>query len=395
MTAALVATLVANLFYLTMTFYYFYVFAVLAVALPVVFGRARGANVKVLVLTTSYPRHADDVAGVFVRDAVEHLREAGLEVDVVSPASFPHFGLAYGHGIVGQPQAEALARPRAPALPRSPSRARRAALRAAPISCTRTGFRPRCPRSRRASRSCVQLWGTDVELARRAPWAFRWLLRRARLVLCPSAALAEAARGARRARRPGRAERRRRSPHEVASPEEPPHVLYVGRLSEEKGVAELARGDRGAAARDRRRRAAAGRRARRRSGSSRRQRSAQYYERAAVVACPSRREGYGVVAREAMAYGRAVVASAVGGLVDAVEDGVTGLLVPPRDPAALRAALERLLARLRARRRLGRRGAGEGARASSRGTRATEATIAAYRAALAELALTRSLSSSA
>jgi O-antigen ligase len=40
MTAALVATLVANVFYLTMTFYYFYVFAVLAVALPVVFGRA-------------------------------------------------------------------------------------------------------------------------------------------------------------------------------------------------------------------------------------------------------------------------------------------------------------------------------------------------------------------
>ena len=38
-TAALVATLVANLFYLTMTFYYFYVFAALAVALPVVFGR--------------------------------------------------------------------------------------------------------------------------------------------------------------------------------------------------------------------------------------------------------------------------------------------------------------------------------------------------------------------
>ncbi len=40
-TAALVATLAANVFYLTMTFYYFYVFAALAVALPVVFGRAR------------------------------------------------------------------------------------------------------------------------------------------------------------------------------------------------------------------------------------------------------------------------------------------------------------------------------------------------------------------
>jgi O-antigen ligase len=40
MTAALVATLVANVFYLTMTFYYFYVFAVLAVAIPAVFGRS-------------------------------------------------------------------------------------------------------------------------------------------------------------------------------------------------------------------------------------------------------------------------------------------------------------------------------------------------------------------
>jgi hypothetical protein len=40
MIAALVATLAANIFYLTMTFYYFYVFAVLAVAIPAVFGRS-------------------------------------------------------------------------------------------------------------------------------------------------------------------------------------------------------------------------------------------------------------------------------------------------------------------------------------------------------------------
>ena len=39
MTAAFVATMVANVFYLTMTFYYFYVLATLAVAIPVVFGR--------------------------------------------------------------------------------------------------------------------------------------------------------------------------------------------------------------------------------------------------------------------------------------------------------------------------------------------------------------------
>ena len=44
MTAALVATLVANLFYLTMTFYYFFVFATLVAALPVVFGREARAG---------------------------------------------------------------------------------------------------------------------------------------------------------------------------------------------------------------------------------------------------------------------------------------------------------------------------------------------------------------
>ena len=69
-----------------------------------------------------------------------------------------------------------------------------------------------------------------------------------------------------------------------------------------------------------------------------------WYERAAVVVAPSRREGYGVAPREAMAYGRPVVATAVGGLVDAVEDGVTGVLVAPRDVVALRSALEALLA---------------------------------------------------
>ena len=61
----------------------------------------RATRMKVVVLTTSYPREPDDVAGVFVRDAVEHLRAAGVEVAVVSPASFRHFGLAYGDGIVG------------------------------------------------------------------------------------------------------------------------------------------------------------------------------------------------------------------------------------------------------------------------------------------------------
>jgi len=78
-----------------------------------------------------------------------------------------------------------------------------------------------------------------------------------------------------------------------------------------------------------------------------------YYERASIVVVPSRREGYGMVAREAMAHGRPVVATGVGGLLDAVEHGVTGLLVPPRDAAALRGALERLLGDAGLRRSLG------------------------------------------
>lgn len=58
---------------------------------------------------------------------------------------------------------------------------------------------------------------------------------------------------------------------------------------------------------------------------------------------PSRREGLGVAALEAMARGRPVVASAVGGLAEVVCAEETGLLVAPGDPAALAAALARLL----------------------------------------------------
>ncbi len=62
-----------------------------------------------------------------------------------------------------------------------------------------------------------------------------------------------------------------------------------------------------------------------------------------VFVLPSRLEGLGVAALEAMAAGRPVVASRVGGLAEAVGDESAGLLVPPEDPAALAAALERLI----------------------------------------------------
>lgn len=61
-----------------------------------------------------------------------------------------------------------------------------------------------------------------------------------------------------------------------------------------------------------------------------------------AVVVPSRSEGLGLFAVEAVALGRRVVASAVGGLPEAVEDGVDGALVPPDDPEALAAALARL-----------------------------------------------------
>ncbi|WP_033438109.1 glycosyltransferase [Saccharothrix sp. NRRL B-16314] len=62
-----------------------------------------------------------------------------------------------------------------------------------------------------------------------------------------------------------------------------------------------------------------------------------------VVACVPWYEPFGIVPLEAMACGVPVVASAVGGLTDTVVDGVTGVLVPPRDPAALSRALHSLL----------------------------------------------------
>jgi glycosyltransferase involved in cell wall biosynthesis len=72
-----------------------------------------------------------------------------------------------------------------------------------------------------------------------------------------------------------------------------------------------------------------------------------------VFVLPSRREGLGVAALEAMALARPVVASRVGGLAEAVEDGRTGLLVGPGDTAALAAALARLLREPELRARLG------------------------------------------
>jgi glycosyltransferase involved in cell wall biosynthesis len=66
---------------------------------------------------------------------------------------------------------------------------------------------------------------------------------------------------------------------------------------------------------------------------------ALYYAAFDVLAMPSRREGFGLAAAEAGAMQVPAVTTRVTGCVDAVADGLTGTVVPPRDPAALAQAL--------------------------------------------------------
>ncbi len=225
----------------------------------------------------------------------------------------------------------------------------------------------------------LQVWGTDLEIARRVPALAKPILRRAELVIAPSTALADQVErlGARDVRViPSGVD----IPAWVPEPDEPPHVLYAGRLSREKGILDLVEAARGlplvvagdGPLRDQVPQAL---------GMVPHEELLPMYTRAAVVACPSHREGFGVVCAEAMAHGRPVVASAVGGLLDLVVDGVTGLLVEPGDVAGLRAALERLLGDRELRRRLG-----DAARARARERLSwgpvTGQTLAAYRSIL-------------
>ena len=68
-----------------------------------------------------------------------------------------------------------------------------------------------------------------------------------------------------------------------------------------------------------------------------------YYRASDLVVMPSRSESFGLVALEAAACGRPVVAAAVGGLRTLVEDGVSGYLIDDRDPVSYARAIERVL----------------------------------------------------
>jgi glycosyltransferase involved in cell wall biosynthesis len=104
-------------------------------------------------------------------------------------------------------------------------------------------------------------------------------------------------------------------------------------------------------------------------------------ERAAIVVVPSMGEGFGMVALEAMERSRPVIAASIGGLGELVEDGVTGLLVPPGEAEALRDAIVRLSGDLALARRMGEAGRRR-ALASFLQQRCTDRTEILYRAAV-------------
>jgi glycogen synthase len=140
-----------------------------------------------------------------------------------------------------------------------------------------------------------------------------------------------------------------------------PYVLFVGRITEQKGIFDLVEAA-GAlppavqvvlcaaapdtpAIEERLRRAVAGQLNLRWIGEMLPVDDLiQLYSHASVFCCPSVYEPFGFINLEAMACETPVVASAVGGILEVVEDGVTGLLVPPREPSALAATLTAVLA---------------------------------------------------
>jgi glycosyltransferase involved in cell wall biosynthesis len=293
---------------------------------------------KVVVLTTSYPTPENPVAGNFVAASVEAARGAGIDADVVSPGSFPHFGVALGSGIAQNLRRAPWKVGLVPAFLASFALAARRAARGADL--VHAHWIPSALAARATGKPYVlQVWGTDVELARRAPRLVRPLVRGACVVVAASSYLAGEARslGARNvAIVPVPVE----LADAVPEPSRPPHVLFAGRLSEEKGILEFLEATEGLP------RVIVG-------DGPLRDRVAEavgfvppvdlgpYFARATVVCVPSRREGYGMTAREALAHGRPVVATRAGGLADLQGTAVT--LVPPGDIAALRRAIEAAL----------------------------------------------------
>jgi glycosyltransferase involved in cell wall biosynthesis len=315
-----------------------------------------GRPLRVALFTTSYPRSADDVAGRFVFNTVEHLRAQGVEVDVVGPGSYRDYGVtgSRGGGVVA-------------GIKRRPWIAlllvcsmicalRRAAKRADLVHANWLAGAVIALFVRRPFVVTLHGSGTagrfsDLSLARRAPRLVRFLLRRARAVICCSSTLATAMRacGLENVHEiPYGVE----LPTELGAEDDPATVLYAGRLSPEKNIDVIAEATEGLP------RIVAG------DGPLRallpdalgfvsQEQLSRLYQRSAVVVLASQMEGLPNVVLEAMAHGKTVVATPVGGIPTVIEDGRTGFLVPVGDHVALRDAIERALSDPGLRRRVG------------------------------------------
>jgi glycosyltransferase involved in cell wall biosynthesis len=343
---------------------------------------------RVAVFTTSYPRSDHDFSGRFVHGTVANLRSRGLEVEVVGPGSYRDFGLTAnnGAGLIGNLKRRPWL---APFVLLSMIFALRAASKRADLVHT-NWLAGAVVAAFCGKPFVVTLHGSptagrlhDLGLAASAPRLVRWILGQARMVICCSERLATAMRGC------GLTNVRAipygvHVPHEVGDEDEPASVLYVGRLSPEKNIDVIAKATEGLP------RIVAG------DGPLRNllpdtigfvgpDEISKLYGRAAVVVVASSAEGLPNVVLEAMAHGKTVIATPVGGIPTVIEDGKTGLLVPVRDTAALRAAIERALGDPELRIRLG-RAARKRVEGYCSWNRVTDATLAIYASAVPEAA---------
>ncbi len=240
-------------------------------------------------------------------------------------------------------------------------------------------------------------------------WLERAGARRTDLYIAPSRAIAAAVEG--QYRFP--ADRIRVIPHGIRPLEEPSGsgartrlraefearegqilVLFVGRLDETKGVPDLWEAfERAARQREdlllvvagagelasdlARRVRASGLASRVRLAGFRRD-AAQLFAAADLFVLPARHEAFGIVLLEAMASGTPILATRTGGIPEIVEDGRTGILVAPRDTAAMGAALLRLAGDPETRHSLGRAGAERLAQCYTL-ERCVDRTLEAYR----------------
>lgn len=344
---------------------------------------------RVLQLTSSFPRRVDDVSGIFILDITATLAAAGVGVTVVAPHDA---GAAMREELSGvtverfryaPDRLEVLAhRGGILAALRYPSRMLLvppflvAYLRASVRATKR--LRPDVVHAHwwfpggvigaiasllTGTPLLITLHGSDVHIAERPG-----LRKLARLTLRRAAVIGVVSEALRREvidllnvdpkkivvlRMPVQM----LAPADIAAPADPPplRLVCVGRLAREKGFGVLLDaiglldvpvevdvfGD-GPAAAELRDAAKPFGDAVRFHGARPRDEIAATLARAHALVVPSLREGLGIVALEAMAVGRPVIASGTGGLVETVVDGDDGILVPPGDPHALADALRRL-----------------------------------------------------